>query len=431
MGLPVSKGIGTGAAQVFEQDKTYQALQGMAGRKMQLDDYNRRLAEQKRKEEEEKAEKKKKATVKYQNIPYDTKGVLEADVPLLRAEFDKIQNQLKGRFHLVESDPDVANEYSSALADLNDLKNTLLNNKVIADKTKGLVNETQYDDYSDETRDKINKAYTTTGFDWAGLNVKKEKNFGDPIGKMAGEPSYSNIFYTPEYSNTTDKGTFSKTGKIFADEKTSLEEFKNRLKNDATMLENVIGQLSLNNEYEKDSNGEITESGMEQMYNDAYNLVKASLPESKKIVSVTEKEEEKEDKKDLGYNSKKWNANVQFNEDLNRNVVSFAPLSTSDSPLQLSGENVIVEGKEQPGFGNVFQLWTDNGKVKARIAMIEKDKDEEKVVNKVVTLQEDAVQRVKTIVGMNTSIDNFLKSIKPESQTKREGDKQDRLNLGI
>ena len=431
MGLPVSKGIGTGAAQVFEQDKTYQALQGMAGRKMQLDDYNARLEEQRRKEEKEDLKAKQEKAFNLQNaIKFNPKGMKPVDIDLSKKQFDELVKKYSGHWAEIADGGFAKNQFDMDWAEYQ----ANIQKRVDSyDQYKNITNRMSNDprSFTNEQFNLSEELFNTPDTDMSQYLNKfgKKLNIGNPNAEFIS--LYKDSFLKDDYTSLTDAGKNQYTGDRLRSEKETLQALKNNITPE--WLEKYNALYSDSEQFERDADGNLTEIGNEQMLNHINETLRDNIKQSFVSVATTpEKEEEKEDEKDLGYNSKKWNANVQYNKDLKTNVVSFSPYSTSDSPLQLSGENIIVEGKEQPGFGNVFQIWVENGKVKARIAMTDnKGTEEEKIVNRVVTLQEDAVQRIKSIVGINTSIDNFLKSIKPESKTRREGDKQDRLNLGI
>ena len=195
MSVPVSKGIGTGAAQVFEQDKTYQALQGMAGRKMQLDDQ----AKKDKKEAEKEALIKREKAAKAAQIPFDSTGILSSQIPEYYAAFEKINEQFKGRWHLASDDPVVANELSVAVAGLNAVKNDLMNQKVIADGYRDLVNNTKYENYNDDERIRINELYNKQGVNWNDISLKRTEKIEDPVKdstKFFDEDL--SVFYSPD-----------------------------------------------------------------------------------------------------------------------------------------------------------------------------------------------------------------------------------------
>lgn len=414
MGLPASKGIGTGEAQVFNQNKTYEAFQGMANRKMALDDYNKRLEEQKAKEAKEDAAKKKQQTnALWSTVKVDTRGMKPSDIELTQNEVNALRDKWVSRAEEISNFGAARNEFDKEF-------------QAIQGNVSRRVDSYNQIKSVTERLDKEPDSYTQAQIDYAKeLYDAPDVNMGENLGLFGkklriGDPNsdyvklYEDSFYRDEYSNTSDDKKSWFKGDKFLPEKESLNNFKNNMTPE--WMEKWNALYSGDESLDRDDSGELTEIGTEQMLKKAHDAVRANLRQSTDYGSVTVEDEEKP-RTDFGYDNKNWNVSTVYDKDLGTNVLSVVKKSTG-KPVIITGGEAIYEDEEGNSLdakinGVANAIWVEDGYIKAKVSGKVGGKD---VMSKVVTLRPTSFQQIKTAAGITDTYENFINKQKPTSE---------------
>jgi hypothetical protein len=436
MSIPVSKGIGTGAAQVYSQDKTYQALQGVAARKMQLDDYNKKLEEQRRLEEkQDNAKKQAGMNNLMSSLKYNPKGMKNADIKASQKEYEEFRNKWAGRFEDVHSGGATRNEFDMEWAKFNSNIASRVDSYSQLQKVVDRMNANP-SDYMEEQVDLATSLLENPDVDmsqYTGLFGKK-LNIGDPNADYL--KLYKDSFYADEYSSLTDAGQVAYTGDRFAPDEESFESFKGNLTPEWMEKFNVI--YGTNESLPRDSSGELTKEGTEQMLRNAHDTIKANLRQDRVNVNITTPEEVEEDdseETDFGYDTKNWNVSTVYDKDLGTNVLSVVKKSTG-KPAVISGGEAIdysIDPNDKEGTnqkvtinGVANQIWVEDGFIKAKVSGKVGGKS---VMSKVVTLRPSSFQQIKTAAGIKETYESFIKKIQPSSEVGLKDNDSDPLGL--
>ena len=286
MGLPASKGIGTGEAQVFNQDKTYEAFQGLANRKMALDDYNKRLEEQKAKEAKEDEQKKRQQTnALWSTVKVDTRGMKPADIELTQNEVNEFRDKWLSRAEEIANFGAARNEFDKEFQNIQGNVNRRVDSynqiKTISERLNANPEE-----YLEAQIDYARELYDEPDVDMGqniGLFGQKLK-IGDPNADYV--KLYKDSFFRDEYSNTSDdKKSWFKGDKFLPDEVT-FEQFKKNNTPGWMKKWNVV--YADDESLDRDDSGELTDIGTEQMLKKAHDAIKGNLRQSSDYGSVTE-----------------------------------------------------------------------------------------------------------------------------------------------
>jgi len=286
MGLPASKGIGTGEAQVFNQDKTYEAFQGLANRKMALDDYNKRLEEQKAKEAKEDEQKKRQQTnALWSTVKVDTRGMKPADIELTQNEVNEFRDKWLSRAEEIANFGAARNEFDKEFQNIQGNVNRRVDSynqiKTISERLNANPEK-----YQEAQIDYARELYDAPDVDMGqniGLFGQKLK-IGDPNADYV--KLYKDSFFRDEYSNTSDDKKSWFKGDKFLSDKDTFEKFKNNQTPEWMEKWNVI--YGDDESLDRDDSGELTDIGTEQMLKKAHDVVKGNLRQSSDYGSVTE-----------------------------------------------------------------------------------------------------------------------------------------------
>lgn len=225
MAVPVSAGIGTGAAQVFGQDKTYEALKDASGTLLHVAEYKKKEEERKKLEEEEKRKQNLEDNFKMMKLTEtDYTKILDVDVPVIQKMAIDFQNKYRGRYEKILTDPVIANEFNQDLNSFNahvaeriQERDNYLN---VADE----VNLKNPNHYTQETRDNLLAQRKMAGSKFEMPSRKLNLPTMDDVLKKFDR----DVFYAPGFSKTTDEGITSYSGSLKSDEENQ-KTFFNRL----------------------------------------------------------------------------------------------------------------------------------------------------------------------------------------------------------
>ena len=415
MSIPVSSGIGTGAAQVYDFGLTNRALDKAVDYSLQESQYQKQLKQRQAEIEADKEAKKKLSVSKYQQeLAYDPTKINLADRDLYKRETEALLQKYSGRWEDVTNGGEAYMEFAK---DLNKLKvgfaNSMDTRVALAEKFADVEkNPSAYD--SDQIIE-LQKIAETEGFVW---DSQAEQMFAPKpeIGDLAGDLSETlkQIWYKPEFYNETDGSVSSATGDIFKSDEDSFNEFKKQLK--ALPKE----QTRIRRFYNTPVGEDITEEQLKEMHD----LSKARLPQFRKVINKTKEKEEGV----VGlYNNKNWNVNTTTDK---RGNTVLTMTKKTGGLLEVTDQVAIsADGQEK--------VYFQKGKVEA----VKTKENSDGSYNVVVSLSGKAVprasdgngfegeasnrsskdyivdellwQQISTTLGINMSLDEYMESTKP------------------
>jgi len=312
MSIPVSSGIGTGAAQIYDTSRSYNTMGKVLDASAGLMEYQQKMAALKKREEQEAKDRdytKIAALQKLSEVDYGNMKPVYADLTLKESE--EFRNKYAGRYkEILSGDPTVTNEFYK---DLNILKSNVAKRVESWGQQKEIISRITKDpaNYKNSQIALAEDLYLNPDVDISKYQSAfgQKLNIGNPFSDAAA--TYKNIFYKDKSSIKTDEGTYENIGDVFEDEKRSLAEWKNQLTANPELKVRMFTALEDFDDIEKDSRGVPTVAGQEQLIEKSYKLTKALLPESKEVVSTTKGPEES----DGGKSSYKGISTEPFNLD--------------------------------------------------------------------------------------------------------------------
>lgn len=451
MSIPVSSGIGTGAAQVYDTSRSYNAMGKVLDANADLMEYQNKMAALKKRDEQEAKERdytKIAALQKAAEVDYGNMKPVYVD--LTKAEAQAFKDKYAGKYEqILNNNPEIVNEYYKDLANLKAnvskrVESWEQQKEIIARITK---NPEKYKNSQIALAEEL---YLNPDTDMS----KYQSSFGEKL--QIGNPfndaakTYEAIFYKPKTSVETDKGIYANTGNVYEDEQVSLAEFKKQLAANPELKVRMYAALEDDADIEKDSRGVPTIAGQEQLLQKSYKLTKALLPESKEIVNKTK---EQKDDSSYGYDNKTWNVVSFIDSNNNENIVV---TDKKGKNLQIPQQKVkATNGKEYLLKNGVVQgIRVDNGTPIVKLSgvvYVKNDKDEfieQPLMPKEMVLDETTWGNISAAIGANSTLDEFINSLPKSFKTKttidskvldisnnpigsNKSNKPDPLNLGF
>ena len=278
--VPVSSGIGTGKAQVYSFDKTSRALENALGYAMQEKEYQRKLNAAKEAEQQRKKEKTNDDIIANTKVNYQ--NVRMADRDAIRGIAKEIQKKYRGKWKDIAEGGDVLVEYLDDVADLE---------IIVANSIETAKTDKEYQQLMKQYPERFTRGQKDAYFKDINTPLRVVGKDGYLEGvfmlpKVINVPleiskNFSNIFYKDKKRTETDAGVSAIEGEIFVDDTESLEALKKQLALDPELL--VQARVSLGLEY----NDELTDEHYKQIHDAA----KALLPEYKKIIQTSKKDD--------------------------------------------------------------------------------------------------------------------------------------------
>jgi len=367
MSIPVSSGIGTGAAQVYDTSRSYNAMGKVLDANADLMEYQNKMAALKKRDEQEAKERdytKIAALQKAAEVDYGNMKPVYVD--LTKAEAQAFKDKYAGKYEqILNNNPEIVNEYYKDLANL---KANVSKRVESWEQQKEIIKRLTGENQSKYKGSQLALA-EAMGLDTDTDMSKYQSSFGEKL--QIGNPfddaakTYEAIFYKPKTAVETDKGIYANTGNVYEDEQVSLAEFKKQLAVNPELKERMFAALEDDADIEKDSRGVPTIAGQEQLLQKSYKLTKALLPESKEIVNTTK---EQKDDSSYGYDNKTWNVqNIQDENGLTWTTID----KKAGGKIGLGGRKFVgVDGKEYDvpkGMINAYRFDKD-GKVIFKIS---------------------------------------------------------------
>jgi len=414
MSIPVSSGIGTGAAQVFGQDKTYEALKDASRTLFEVTEYKNKIAAKKAADMEEAKNKNLAAVAELQSkMNFDRKGLKPADVDLSTQEFANFRKKFQGKFSLIASgDPDASNEFYSELDMLKGNVAKRMENYDILKNQVVDVNKNP-ENYSQAQIDLSAKLYDTPDVnmaDYSGVFAQKV-NLGDPIGEILADSG--DIFFASEYSKETDEGKKSFTGDIFKKEGESLSAWKNRVASIPSLQTKLIAVYEDRDDVEKDAAGRVTTAGMETIYKLSHDVAKSTLKQTTQSENTTKKDETSGGG-GFGYDSDNWNVQKTIDRDGNEwvNINKKTGGNITIKATKLFG----VDGKfYEMTVGNIISYRHDNkNRVIAKVGGVGFDENGNKITisEREMFLDESQWGLITNTIGSDIGLLNLKRSLK-------------------
>lgn len=378
MSIPVSSGIGTGAAQIYDTSRSYNAMGKVLDANADLMEYQNKMAALKKRDEQEAKERdytKIAALQKAAEVDYGNMKPVYVD--LTKAEAQAFKDKYAGKYEqILNNNPEIVNEYYKDLANLKAnvskrVESWEQQKEIIARITK---NPEKYKNSQIALGEEL---YLNPDTDMS----KYQSSFGEKL--QIGNPfddaaqTYEALFYKPKTSVETDKGIYANTGNVYEDEQVSLAEFKKQLAANPELKVRMYAALEDDADIEKDSRGVPTIAGQEQLLQKSYKLTKALLPESKEIVNTT-----KEQKDDSSGRTPFDNYRFEpFTSGKNKGFV-VANTKGSINPIEISIVN--KDGSKSTISGVPAEIYKDaKGKMRTRFTKMKKainDRNEESFV---------------------------------------------------
>jgi len=402
MSIPVSSGIGTGQAQVFDYERTGRTLDKIVDYAMQEKAYNKKVKAAKEAEEaRKKSDRYNKEISDLQKIDYYK--LRHSDRELAASKVNQLLEIFKGNFEDIYNGGEKSLEFQDKIAELRIwTANSMETAEEDKEKRKDMEkNPEQYDD-EDFKQFKTNVETPNTFF--YSRDIQPKPIVEDVAGFVA--TNMKNIYYKPEYHNETDEKIVSLTGDVFVSDEESFTEFKKQIKINPEL------QLQIRTLNKLKGQDELTDD----MLKEVHDAGKARLPQSKKYINTTkEKKEEKEDKTELDYNIS--TATINRKE---------TPVFNSSKPIKVSGQ---VEYKSKSGQtekatvneSTIGDLRVDkDGKVYGTmvvpVIIKENGKDKEDYMETKVRLTSTtAINSVNSQIRKITGGDNLIQALKKPS----------------
>jgi len=326
MSIPVSSGIGTGQAQVFDYERTGRTLDKFVDYAMQEKAYNKKVKAAKEAEEtRKKSDKYNEQISDLQKIDYSKLKM--ADREVAASKVNEAVETFKGNFEDIYNGGKKSLEFQDKIAELRIwMANSMETAEFEKEKRKDIEQNPEL--YDEEQKEELLKGIKTPnlhlGNEGYGENIYQQPIVEDVAGFVA--KNMRNIYYKPEVHNETDEKIVSLTGDIFVSDEESFAEFKKQVKINSQL------QLQIRTLNKLKKQDELTDD----MLKEVHDAGKARLPQSKKYINTTkDKKEDKEDKTKLDYNIS--TATINGGE---------TPVFNSSKPIKVSGQ---IEYKSKSG----------------------------------------------------------------------------------
>ena len=259
MSIPVSSGIGTGAAQIYSFDKTAKASQDLI-------EYNRRFQEQKAQEKAKRKEKQealRSGAIKAIDESVDYSKLMPADV-------EPTQELANGLKDILVQDPEgvingsnkeLATAYRKGLNTLQQMVNISTTTKPKALELLTKVNNSS--NYDLETTERINNLWSMSGTnvnDWNAREIEDAPSLGMLSTDLGLDKK---VFYKPKYIRDIN-GTYIEKGQELVSDEEGASMLYNSMINGGTKgikhlsaLNNIYGIESDNGEKVLDYEGKL------------------------------------------------------------------------------------------------------------------------------------------------------------------------------
>lgn len=352
MANPVSKGIGTGAAQVFDVSRMDRAMNKA------FDTINAKKAQ----EEKDRIAQKKlddagKGKLKGQFEDLDYSKVMLGDQKVLADEVTNEMSRFDGHWgEILSGDPKWSNEYRKSMAGLKSKINTSAISKPLADAQLAKMKEPD-SGYSEEAIENYMRLKSQPGYNHDEMLQTGGLNRDQIIGSMMGNTKKAfpdmNAFYDFKDSSgkNTDGSGYDVVSQEWKDDATALEQFNSVVQSSPSL------GIDRNIQY-KDVEGwdQMSEEQKNKVWYDDF---KKTNDVSKKSTSYTQKDED-DGAGGAGYNNEVYNITVKSDErEIKRGskkgdtsevtkgnaVVNFAKKTgAAITPIVIDGTRYVVEG---------------------------------------------------------------------------------------
>ena len=409
MSTPVSSGIGTGAAQVYDTHRTYDAMTKALDTAVENDSYQKKLAQQKIKEDKEKQERdygKIAALHKLTEVSYA--NMKPKDVELSLGNSDEFQKKYDGKWGLIaDNDPTITNEFYK---DLSILKSSIDKRVASWDFIKKNINDIHSDPdaYDKATVDLAENFLNTPDADISQYKFPKKLKIGDVYQELADENA--GIILGEQHSSTTDKGTNANTGVFFApDQNKSYLNFKNSVGRSSEKIEKLLAIHSNNpEEVGIDKDGNQSPEGYEKMIKMAYVGAQQKFKIDEVRINTTNKPEAPDKDPYAGQG-------ITVNPDGDK-------ILTLGKSIPLKGDVTSLDGKTtQNIYGEFNNFFQDKRGITYATVTYQTDGGDGKqpvFTTKRVILQEDLANQAAIAVGAKESLGTYINKMPIRNKQK-------------
>lgn len=183
MANPVSKGIGTGAAQVYDYSRIDNAMNN-AFRSMAAKD----AAAEAKKEAKEEAKKKAEAKLRG-DLKFDTSKIKDPDKPVVTEMVKTAFSEMDGHWEdIANGDPEWTNKYIELTSGIKNYISNSANEKINEDNLFKTMNAGTNTGYSEDAKNKLIEAMATPGFFAGQFNdsglLRRDQVIGNPFTKV-------------------------------------------------------------------------------------------------------------------------------------------------------------------------------------------------------------------------------------------------------
>jgi hypothetical protein len=436
MAKPVSKGIGTGAAQVYDYSRIDNAMNQAFNR------INLRT----QREEATKAARQQKRDDAIRSLrgefgKFDSSKVKEVDKEVIREMVKSGYDQLQGHFEDIHNgDPEWTSKYMDIIGGIKDYISNSADTKTWEENRqkemeKGGYSESKFEELADnrntpgrfindQMKDGVHKRDQIIGDLWTKIDAASEEN----------------VMYNMNKSDTTlaDGTRVVKDSKVWKDDSEAFPTF----------LANVKSSHQLMN----DINIMYSHLPEDERYRKAFDDYKVARKNEIFSDTYEEASEDKEGKTQFSWwNSKTWLPGAFEEKGLGDETVTKFTVAkrTTGEPFKIKSANVKEVMKKGEGgelVGDEFvvkNFWPQDGKIYATIGGTVNVEDEDgkiskkTIAGKVVQLAPSDYRQMATALGINSTYEELTKRMKTTARVVEPGqeggqpENDDPLNIGI
>ena len=410
---PQSRGIGTGAAQVYDYSRIDNAMNNA------MNVVNRKKERQADKEDAEQKEKDLALKKLRSDFKYDTSKIKDVDRAVVEEKVKNLNASMDGNWESVlNGDPKYSNMYRELTSEI---KNYIADSADAKKEELALYNKAKEPNsgYSAEAVKNLENLWTTPGITPSMLREQGAYNRDTIIGNIFGkvDDAFHNentaLYKEIDTSYTDSKGGYNKqSGKKWLPDEEALPKFKK------TVLGTPEIMQDMNIKY-----GELPE---EERFEAFYNDYKTSrIDEQMSKSSGAAQERDSGGDSDSGG---KWNLSSVYDEKKGKNVVSIASSGSTGKPYMMYGGTFrSPDGKMVEGDAYIKNIWVDNGKIYGTVSGTLNVGDgtsskEESVNNQEVQLSKVDFNQLAAGLGINETYESFIGKVKRRAKIKYKKD---------